>query len=386
MKKLLTLLLILLAAATFAFADESDDSDDFDDIFSSEAQDIVVEESTPVIPAASSGPAASLINFTGHFEADVGLSAIIIDKPDFGGYLDLKNLLYLNVKPSPVFSLHGALETSLKNAFSLNLNYLYFDYMIFNKIFISAGKKEIKWGYTRLFENCNVMSDTNSYLNAEFRLPWSSGTATMVASYNYAKLTTSPSYKDISYAASLEQTIGHTSLNLFGKIYGHSERINEVHKNPLAGLEAKRTFWGYDAYLQAYTSIADFKQLNKKEGYQTLTATGGFYKLWDSFEPNLGINIEYQYIWKPAATDDYEHNHLIFLQGGIKRIGKKKNMKGALEWQHNFNTSAGLVKAAFIVDGLFPYASWKNGIEVDYSKSAKPKFTLGTTISISLDY
>ena len=135
----------------------------------------------------------------------------------------------------------------------------------------------------------------------------------MVASYNYAKLTTSPSYKDISYAASLEQTIGHTSLNLFGKIYGQSEKINEVHKNPLAGLEAKRTFWGYDAYLQAYTSIADFKQLNKKEGYQTLTATGGFYKLWDSFEPNLGINIEYQYIWKPAATDDYEHNHLIFL-------------------------------------------------------------------------
>jgi hypothetical protein len=54
--------------------------------------------------------------------------------------------------------------------------------------------------------------------------------------------------------------------------------------------------------------------------------------------------------------------------------------------QHNFTTKTGLFTAAFIIDGLFPYASWRNGLQIDYSPAAKPKYTLGSTISISLDY
>ena len=386
MKKLLTLLIIFAGIAGLSFAqNSSDESDDFDDIFYTEAQDIEVEESEPVVAASSSSP-VSFLNLTGHFDGSVGLAATIVDKPDFGGYLDLSNTLYLNVKPSPVFGLHGALVTSLSNGFGLGVSYFYFGYMLFNKVFISAGKKGVSWGYTRLFGNCNVMADTNSYLNAEFRYPWSSGTATFVASYNYSKLSTSPSFKDITYAASLEQTIGHTSVHLFAKKYGASEMIGEVHKHPVAGFEAKRTFFnGYDTYVQAYTSLANYKQLASKAGYESITATTGFYKLWDGFDPNLGINIEYQFNWKPAAAQPAQ-SHEIFVQGGIKRIGKKKNMKGAVEWKHNFNTVAGYCKAGFIIDGLFPYASWKNGVQIDYSSGAKLKWTLGSTISISLDY
>ena len=389
MKKLLALL-IITGTLGFAFAQDlsdEDEYDDFDDIFLEQTEDIVVEESSPVIPATASNQSSSFFSITGHFDGNVGLSAIIIDKPDFGGYLDLSNTLYLNVKPSASFGIHGALDTSLSNGFSVGVSYLYFDYMLFDRLFISAGKKSVSWGYTRLFGNCNIMSDTNGFINAELRYPWSTGTATFVASLN--KATTNPSYHDISYALSLEQTLGHTSVNLFAKKYGASEISNGVHKHPVAGLEAKRTFFnGYDAYIQGYARLANYKQLNKALGYESVTATTGFYKLWDGFDPNLGINIEYQYIWVPGAaqTQGSVHNHEVFMQGGIKRIGKNKNMKGAIEWKHNFNTVAGYCKAGFIIDGLFPFASWKNGVQVDYSSSAKPKWTLGTTISISLDY
>ena len=389
MKKFLALLLLIAGTLTFAFADDfdsADEYDDFDDIFLDATEDVVVEESAPVVPEASVSTSGSLLNLTGHFDGSVGLSAIIERKPDFGGYLNLANTLYMNVKPSPVFGLHGALDTSLSNGFSLGLSYLYFDYMLLDRVFISAGKKGVTWGYTRLFGNCNIMADTNGFINAEFRFPWSTGTATLVGSLN--KATTSPSYQDISYALSLEQTIGHTSLHLFAKKYGQSEMNGNVHKHPVAGLEAKRTFFGYDTYVQGYTILADYKKLNDKAGYESVTATAGFYKLWDAFDPNLGINIEYQYIWRLGTVkgQGYIHNHEIFMQGGIKRLGKNKNMKGAVEWKHNFNTVAGYVKTGFIVDGLFPYASWDNGLLVDYSKGSKPKFTLGTTISISLDY
>ena len=399
MKKLFLLLLLFAGALGTVFAADVDDlldeeiyedeADDFDDIFSQDVQDITVEQSTPVIQPAASTPAASAISFTGHFDGDVGLSAIIIEKPDFGGYLNLSNTLYMNVKPSPVFGLHGAINTSLSNGFSLALSYFYFDYLLLDRIFIYAGKKDVSWGYTRLFTNCNVMADTNGKLNAEFRYPWSTGTATLVACYDYALLSTTPSYKDITYALSFEQTIGHTSVNLFAKKYGQSEVAGGVHKSPLAGLEAKRTFFnGYDAYAQGVARLRNYKKLDSKDGWESVTATTGFYKLWDGFDPNLGINIEYQYAWVPAAVkpEGYVHNHKIFVQGGIKRIGKNKNMKGAVEWQHNFNTTTGLVTAAFIVDGLFQYASWKNGVQVDYSSGTKPKFTLGTTVSLSIDY
>ena len=372
MKRLFTAVLSLIFLFSFAWAQEADD---FDSIFEDAGGDVEVEQTTPVIPAAS--PSSSGISFTGHFAGDVGLSAIIIKKPDFGGYISLDNTLYMTVRPAPVVSIYGALNTSLSNKFTLGLSYLYFDYMMFDRIFISAGKKSIAWGYTRLFKNGNIMEDTNGQLNAEFRFPWSTGTFTFVGAYNYNLLSSNPSYKDITYAFSLEQTVLHTSVNLFAKKYGQSELAGGVHKHPLAGLEIKRTLFGFDCYGQAYINIADYKKLNQKAGYGQVIATAGFYKLWDGFDPNLGINIEYQ----------YSGNHKIALQGGIKRIGKRKNMKAGIDWNHDFTTKDGNVTTAFIIDGVLPYASWKNALSVDYGPATgKTKFTLGSVISLSLDY
>lgn len=373
MKRLFTAVLSLIFLFSFAWSQEADD---FDSIFDDAGGDVEVEQTTPVIPAASSS--SSGISFTGHFAGDVGLSAIIIEKPDFGGYLSLDNTLYMTVRPAPVVNIYGALNTSLSNKFSLDLSYLYFDYMLFDRVFISAGKKNLSWGYTRLFKNGNIMEDTNGQLNAEFRFPWSTGTFTFVGAYDYKLLSDNPSYKDISYAFSLEQTVLHTSVNLFAKINGLS----------LAGLEIKRTLFGFDCYGQAYVNIADYKKLNQKAGYGQVIATAGFYKLWDGFDPNIGINIEYEYKYIQNPADGQNtHNNLLWLQWGIKRIGKKKNMKGAVDWQHNFTDSNGKVTAAFIVDGLFPYASWKNVVEVSYSPAHKiPEFKIATTISLSLDY
>ena len=116
MKKLFLLLLLFAGALGTVFAADVDDLldeeiyedevDDFDDIFSQDVQDITVEQSTPVIQPAASTPAASAISFTGHFDGDVGLSAIIIEKPDFGGYLNLSNTLSLkagHIVPPMIF-------------------------------------------------------------------------------------------------------------------------------------------------------------------------------------------------------------------------------------------------------------------------------------------
>ena len=110
MKKLLALLLIITGTLAFAFADDfsdaADDYDDFDDIFLEATEDVVVEESAPVVPAASASTSGSLLNLTGHFEGSVGLSAIIEKKPDFGGYLNLATRFFPRLRrEQPLFLL-----------------------------------------------------------------------------------------------------------------------------------------------------------------------------------------------------------------------------------------------------------------------------------------
>ncbi|MCR4899952.1 MAG: hypothetical protein K5907_03955 [Treponema sp.] len=383
-KKLISLSLVFcLMGGAFGFAQEEEEEDDFDAMFAEATGDVEVEQSAPVLPAAGSSGLSSLIGLSGHFDADLGLSALILDKPDFGGYLSLNNSLYMNVSPNPVVSIHGGIGTSLSNKFSLGLSHIYFDYLLFDRIFISAGLKGVSWGYVRMMSEGNVMADTNGMLNAEVRYPWSTGTFTFVGAYNYAALTPNPSYTNITMAASLEQTIGHTSVNLFGKKYGNSEK-----KSPLAGLEVKRTIFGFDTYAQGVVRFNNLKKLDSKAGYQNVCAIAGFYRLWDGFDPNIGINIEYNYVYIPnPSKDEKAHNNKIALQWGIKRIGKNKNMKGAIDWNHNFTSGDGNLVAAYIFDGILPYASWRNAVSVDYGRSYKrPQFKMATTISLSLDY
>lgn len=397
MKKIAPFLaLSILCFSGLLFAQEADGfSDDFDDIFAEAPEDIQVEQTSPVVPAADSTASKqnSFLSFTGHLGADLGLACVVTNNFDFGGYFDFKNILYMNVRPSSNLSLHGSLTTSFENKFTLDLSSLYLDYMAFDRLFISVGKKDVAWGYTRLFPSGNIMGDTNNSgdtkvstdnLNAELRLPWRTGTATFVGSYNYGKKTeaTAPGYKDITYALSIEQTIGHTSLNLFGKYYGNSQKeLGGVNKNPLAGLEVKRTIAGFDFYAQGLTRFADY--------IENVQGTCGFYRLWDNIIPNFGINIEYQYIWTPdnASLQAPEHSHVVMLEGGIKRIGKKKNMKCGINWKHDFNSNDGKVEFAYIIDGVFPYASWKNAVSVTYEPSVKKtEAVIGSVISIALDY
>lgn len=396
MKKWFSILsLIFLFTGGFLFAQEAADDyseiDDFDSVFDDSGNDIVVEQSEPVITATGSSGTSSILSFSGNLNADIGLALKIQEDFDFGGYFDMVNNLCMNVRPSSALSLHGALKTAFSNKFSLDLAYLYFDYMPFGNIFISAGKKDLTWGYTRLFTEGNIMDDSankdgRQMLNAEVRCPWSFGTAVFAASYNYGLLAAgvTPGYKDITYALSIENTIVHTSLNIYGKWYGLSEvDADGNYKNPLAGLELKRTIADFDCYTQG-TVFFDFSQ-----GVDKVRAIGGFYRLWDGITPNFGINIEYLYEWDRSAIDNIPdtHTHRIILKAGLNRLGKNKNLKFGLEWNHNFTSKEGKVDAAFITGGLFPYASWKNGLTLEYNAlENNVKAVIGSVISIALDY
>lgn len=386
-KKVFFAAVLCVFGSALVFAQESyddfEDWDDLDDLFGA-SEDIVVEQSAPVVVAAPASADSSVIKFFGSMSADVGAAATFDKKFQPSGYFDFTNTLKMKVRPSSTISVNGAITTSVSNKFSLGLDYLYFDYLAFDKIYISAGKKnESLGGYTRLFTE-SAVTDTSGLVNVEVKYPWSTGTLILLGAYNQNKVTANPFAADITYAVDLEQTIGHTSVNVFAKKYAAGELIDGVHKHPAVGIEAKRTLFGFDAYVQGIASLADYTKLASKNGYERIAATAGFYRLWDGLGPDFGLNIEYKYVWTPL-DQNVTSNQFVYVQAGIKNLGKNKNLKFGLDWNHNITESSGDVKAAFLVGGLFPYANWSNAVELKYTKEGIVP-SIASFVSISLDY
>ena len=385
-------------------SDDLDDFDDFDSIFddASDVDEAVVDapeekKDTPVQIIASAF--SSMVHFSGEFSADAGLLYAYINENKFSGVLTLKNTLYMTVSPVSSFSIRGSFYTGYDNGFSLTVPTFYFDYFLLNRIFISAGKKSLTWGYTRLFCDStyygagmhslclyktgplytNVFADDGNPICVEIRYPWTTGTASFVVTGNFDG---NIHPRNFNYYASLEFSILNTSINLFAK--KPSQPSNEVIPL-LGGLEVKRTILGFDTYIQGICKLNNVNMIKSRSGYDYVTATGGFYRLFDKFDPNIGFNLEYQFEYSPNA--ELKMQHRLAFEGGLKRIGKRKNMKIGVISHFNITELHGCTGLNFIVSGLIPYADWTTKAAVGYGKKyGNPVFMMSTGLSLALNY
>ena len=394
--------------------EESFDMYDFDSIFA-DAEDLEEPVKDPE-PEKGTTPAqiiasafSSMVHFSGTFNGDVGVLYAHRkntdengnDKnDDVSGYISLKNKLNMSIVPADFFSVKGSLFTGIDNDFKIEVTELYFNYLLLNTLYISAGKKSISWGNIRLFNSeyygcdihsmclystgpkyADIFSEDDVPLAIDIKYPWSWGTITVAATGNI-KPEETPHPNNFNYYGSLEFSVLNTNFNIYGK---RCAQNTDPIRNPLFGLEVKRTILGFDTYAQGIARVKNFTALNSPDGYDYVIATAGMYRLFDSFDPNIGFNIEYQYEFNPAS--EAIHYHRIAFEGGLKRIGKKKNMKIGVMSHYNFTDNHGFSGLNFIVSGLFPYAEWSNKVAVGYgSKYPIPTIMLSSALTLVLDY
>lgn len=393
--------------------------EDFDTMFEDAQDTEAVKTEEPQGPAKVSDGTFPL-KLSGHLDSDFGLGYIFQqdaeDSNKMSGYFTFNNYIYMDARPSPESTIHGTLGISFPG-YALGLNECYFDYIIKNRIYFTAGKKATTWGYPRLLtvssnatsdkkkefdelgaENTNILADSGSGTTMMFRIPVWTGTISGLGIYTGSS--TSPSFDDMKFAGSIELVFGKTSVNLFARKETKSEGET---KGPIFGLEEKRTIFGADVYSQElvrFNNDSTFEQVFKghinKSTLQQLVFTGGLYKWWDAKDPAFGFNIEYQGTLRLETIAEQYSGHTIIhrvaFDGGVKRLGPNHNIKVGLELNHNFTDKSGYLKPGVIVSGALPNCDWKTGVKWYYGKLGdvelpkSGKWELGTYLSLALNY
>lgn len=403
--------------------EEDTDESDFDLLFE-DAEDsdavITTEENTKGTVVAKIGDVSIPLRWSGYMESSLGGGGVRENRTnEYSAYFAFQNYLYLNARPDKTLSLYASLVTTLPSSSKVfSISEMYFTYLLFDSVFISAGRKDTSWGYVRLIGtvddtddkadvvagtaykyggvSTDILSDSSSGTSGLIRIPFWTGTISLWGYYadSYGSASSMSSDK-LSFAVSIEETIFKTSINLFARKYPNvapdgtvytAENRTQFH---IMGAEAKRTIFDADVYAQCIGQVKSAGDVFKRhdiKGFSELVATAGLYKWWDKHDPNVGFNVEFQDIYFPETSN---HNRCIAYDAGIKRLGKRKNIKIGASGYHSITDKNGYVKPGVIITGLFPHAEWDNGLRIDYGESSSyvsPKYTFGSYIKITLNY
>ncbi|MCR4823292.1 MAG: hypothetical protein K5873_10535 [Treponema sp.] len=431
--------------------DESEEvADDFDSLFeNAEDTDEAVkteEEEVGTNYKIQVGKLKFPIEVSGKLNTEFGAAFLREDEANEGTlYFDFKNYIYFITRPDKYLALKGTLKTTMpkdssdttyeQNNHLFYLYEMYFDYLAFDRIYITAGKKKSVWGNVRLFSDyydtsenitntdsntvsdsnddnvndakyTNILYDSREYISGIIKVPFGNHTLTALAMYNDETNVTSTKTENMSIAGNVEFIFLNTSLNIFGRRFKLKDSDNDSDRTqlPIIGMELKKTIFGFDAYGQSLVRIKDGSKtwdffssgFEDKSAFSRVVSTIGTYRLWSDSMPYVGFNIEFQNIYRPYPSDSQDrYVNRFAIQFGMAKLGPDKNIKPAIQWNHNINDNSGFIKAGVIFGGVLPHCDWRIGGKYEYGKVTTDesgeahnysKLTLGTYITISLDY
>lgn len=403
MKRILFLVFFLaFSFSLFAQSGNNIDDSSFEDLDSlfedaADLEEAVQSATLETETTNESKPAAAApspyygIRLNGNLEAAMGygLAYSTITGFDQSGYLSFDNHFYAKSKPNDAVYIFADVRVFLMQANpGLQLYQIYFDYNLWNKVFITVGKKSIGWGQCRLFDSNTVLGGTlGSTILGSVRVPVKSANLTAVAMYGGTiKLPdadtidinpiagTGVNKADLHYAAQMEGILWNTLV----AFNAHQYHPAKTTYSTRAGLDLKHTFFGYDCYTHTDTALKISSNMNKNS-WSHVRTIAGFYRKWDS--PNLGFNIEGRHIYTFASGKN------------TFEIGEQFGWNGfwgnriaiAFVGYHNITAGTGYVTPGFVLKNVFPSANLNTGLTVDYTPQGVA-FTLGTKLTLSVDY
>lgn len=332
-------------------------TEDFDYIFE-EAEDSVQKETNkeqnqePVTQKKEKPP----LSFFGTFSTEAVYLEKIYERENSDDRKMGALLTYdfgVSFRPSPVLAFKSIVSFNFPSM-EISLDSLYFDYIMFDKFYLTAGKTSTSWGNSVIFDT-NILDDivTNGKTSptgiAILTIPFGPGSFEGIV--NYWGDAKEFSKNDLSFNASIEYPFLGFSYKLFAAKWAN----NAAKTAPNAGKGA----FGFeitgdikDFHLTSYGSIHPAPDDWTSLYYANFIAGISTYKN----EPQKhGAICEYQLVYQNNENVTHSFNNQIALTAMWSRIFDSK-FSPVISTKYDINNSAFSIVPSISVSDFMPYA------------------------------
>lgn len=409
---------------------DSWESDDLDSLFE-DSQDSVGTESSPSV-SSSSNPVFQNITFNGSVNAVLGFIEQFTPEADGTPYASFSSILGFTARPSSALCVRGSLFAKFPEM-KADIKTLYFDYILFDKAYITAGRTGTEWGNSFIFDT-NILDDslldvTDSSIldtqdddedfNKDFfgiaTVPLGKGELQALAQYYYAE-GEDLSKKNVSYAGYIEYPVGWFSAKAFAKVWPSSTDSLQYSTPPAVGLELTGDVFGYHINLwgKAHAEVPEKDKIVsgsytwKCDDVAYAKFVGGIARLWETGNApeKIGFSLEFQSVYDNTGILEDEDGNPSYdseISNSIALAASWRHIRGGrfsqnIQWFHDVEDECGSVIPSLSVSGL-PHATVTvlapifygeqsttyNSIKIISTKE-KPAVLLGLVFSIAADF
>lgn len=361
------LILLFISVSLFSQDSETSESDEMmnlDDLFTSPAEDIVVEDVQ--MDNRSQFEESEKIKFSGDFNAVAGVGAgwtnlsffnDVTDGFDPSVGLAADFTVNLDIRPIPELKLYASVFTEFDPYALLDdddddsdgntttdslwttpdFESLYCDYIFADSLYTRFGIFTTAWGQGRFYTPGDLMSDSsNSTMNFRFTLPNLSGLSLVLLSND------STSYEDFTYGGKTDFVFGETMVSP-GVTYNSNDGLHTL-------LSFKQVLFKTDFLIDFTTNI-------KSEHLESLYIVTGFYHKWS----DITLYGEYQFSWF-----DSEYDHEVSLAAKWRKpFGV--SFDAGVQFMQNFTDGSGTVTLG-ITQKIFPLVEMKVALPIVYGE------------------
>lgn len=389
-----------------AAADVAETDDDIDALFGDEdgdTEDAVVTKTTETVKIDQKNKP---IDFSGSLSAELGGYIWIYPAESTKPVATFSNTLKFTGRPSSDFFVTGSLLTTFPSM-DIGIYELYFDYTMFGKADLSAGKRDISWSLSRMLDT-NILDDelesiseddaeealkkkTRTTDDSKFAVALnvpilSYGSIQGIGFYN-GGLDDPLSADYIEVAGKLEGSIGKFSLAVFGKRWASAD-ANRL--SPCAGLELVSTALGQNSNIFVQ-GLMHFAKTAENSAFDRARISTGIYKYFSS-PLMLGLAFEYQAIWADSQsvnsggdiTQYKGWQHYFAAQAAWSHYIWTKKWTFGVEWYHDYRTDYGTILPVIKIENVVKYIDLRLGAPIYYGTTRK--YGIVFEAILNLDY
>ncbi|MBQ9539020.1 MAG: hypothetical protein IJU95_07090 [Treponema sp.] len=367
-----------------------------------DAEDTQGVESAPVTAAANStGTEDKKFEWWGHLNASGGLTFRMFPEGGLSPFATMSNTLGFTARPFDDMVVKGSFYSEFP-AFNFDLTSLYFDYIMNDMLYITAGKTGTGWGNSRIFDT-NILddegdgtvvnpytdeTDTGNRFDAIVTLPIWKGEIQGIGMYAIGD---ELSRENLALAGKIQYPFGPVSVEVFGKKWATSDRY---WMEPAVGVGLSTDLFRNHINLWGMTHFSPDDPMD----LGLMRFVGGFSRVIESdLYGKFGLAAEYQMTYDPDKNKDERMTHDIGVTFGWSHAFGS-DFSPAVRWWYNPISKQGYVLPSLTFTGLrhvditltVPYifggATYTNGNSSWSSKADEPLVVFGLIFSISVSY